>query len=681
MTGLATYSPAVVATQQWYVGPGQQGDARGRDTTRSTRTVSSREIEWPTDGYRLFDIGHFVGDRDWFDGIWESNCLFVPRRSARAARRLRRELLGGRRRVRQPRLLRATRLVTRRHGRDHHRRGVVPPGPRRHDDERGRHRQRSRRSPATRAVRGDARATVPRSGPARCTSSGACRPVLARTKARRGCAPTSSRPASPDPDGLPEQPSPIPEELRTAFVDAFWRSHAWRDDDLAGPAGRATPADRPARRPGADHASVPTGSSRPGPGGAAGRCSSRRSASSSGTGGALDRRAAGRRPSRAPAGHVSHRATRPTQDTAAQVRERSGEPPNALVVLGSRGAKRRMVTEFPVLAARTVGLLRRGRGDDRLTGTRCGRASGRARRRPSQHVLGTRERLRSTPRWSGTGLTFNPCGFLKRLQVRASGDASEHQRDLAVRVGGRREEPGLDRVALAVIVGIGSGAVQEEVVEQQHVAGFEHWPAGPGRSGDRSIEAGPDRPGEDRAVGAGLEDAVEALRARCRGRARRARSGTAPSRRSRSGCRRRGTRRPGASSAFRGRSPTRRSVHLFTESTGRSPKYALIAPASPTASSVVDELRMSTRGESAVQTPPESRTHVRSTPTVYSVRGEGPNHGVGLLGGSRPRRGRRTPPWRGRCPRPVARTCSLGHEPAYVEAPVPEDPGADRPRE
>jgi len=37
-------------------------------------------IEWPTDGYQLFDIGHFIGERDWFDGLWESNCIFVPRK-------------------------------------------------------------------------------------------------------------------------------------------------------------------------------------------------------------------------------------------------------------------------------------------------------------------------------------------------------------------------------------------------------------------------------------------------------------------------------------------------------------------------------------------------------------------------------------------------------------------------
>ena len=38
-----------------------------------------KSIGWPVDGYRLFEISHFIGERDWFDGILESNCLFVPR--------------------------------------------------------------------------------------------------------------------------------------------------------------------------------------------------------------------------------------------------------------------------------------------------------------------------------------------------------------------------------------------------------------------------------------------------------------------------------------------------------------------------------------------------------------------------------------------------------------------------
>jgi cephalosporin hydroxylase/GT2 family glycosyltransferase len=80
MKALRIYEPAVVATQQWYVGPGQQGDAQqaGYDQRAEDRLFAS--IDWPADGYRLFEIGHFIGERDWFDGIIESNCLFVPRK-------------------------------------------------------------------------------------------------------------------------------------------------------------------------------------------------------------------------------------------------------------------------------------------------------------------------------------------------------------------------------------------------------------------------------------------------------------------------------------------------------------------------------------------------------------------------------------------------------------------------
>ena len=79
LVGLETYAPAIVATQQWYVGPGQQGHAMddGYDEGYEDRLFEA--IKWPSAGYRLFEIGHFVGDRDWFDGVWESNCMFVSR--------------------------------------------------------------------------------------------------------------------------------------------------------------------------------------------------------------------------------------------------------------------------------------------------------------------------------------------------------------------------------------------------------------------------------------------------------------------------------------------------------------------------------------------------------------------------------------------------------------------------
>src|SRR5204863_6044664 len=79
IAGIRTYGPAITVTQQWYVGPAQQPDAMLAGYDRAYEDDLFADIEWPQDGYRLFEIGHFIGDRDWFDGLWESNCLFVPR--------------------------------------------------------------------------------------------------------------------------------------------------------------------------------------------------------------------------------------------------------------------------------------------------------------------------------------------------------------------------------------------------------------------------------------------------------------------------------------------------------------------------------------------------------------------------------------------------------------------------
>ncbi|HRW36824.1 MAG TPA: CmcI family methyltransferase [Aquihabitans sp.] len=79
LLGLDAYGPAIVATQQWYVGPGQQSEAMDAGYDQAAEDRLFEAIAWPDAGYRLFEIGHFVGDRDWFDGMWESNCIFVPR--------------------------------------------------------------------------------------------------------------------------------------------------------------------------------------------------------------------------------------------------------------------------------------------------------------------------------------------------------------------------------------------------------------------------------------------------------------------------------------------------------------------------------------------------------------------------------------------------------------------------
>ncbi len=229
MAGLDLYAPAIVATQQWYVGPGQQGDAMADGYDQDYEDELFEQIDWPADGYRLFEIGHFIGERDWFDGLWESNCMFVPAVAARAGRRVRRELLDGRRRLRQPRALRAARLVARRHGGDHPRRGLVPPGPRRHDHQPGRRRgapaSASRPTPSTtRELRGPRLPGPGQADPLRRhhVHRGRAHPGATPQVARRAFFTQGHRPG--DPDGLPEPaPSRSPRSSRTAYTEAFWR--------------------------------------------------------------------------------------------------------------------------------------------------------------------------------------------------------------------------------------------------------------------------------------------------------------------------------------------------------------------------------------------------------------------------------------------------------------------------
>ncbi len=79
LKGMDAHEPAVVAVQQWYVGPGQQSDAGVIGYDQEREDLLFQAIRWPRDGYRLFEIGHFIGDRDWFDAVLESNCIFAPR--------------------------------------------------------------------------------------------------------------------------------------------------------------------------------------------------------------------------------------------------------------------------------------------------------------------------------------------------------------------------------------------------------------------------------------------------------------------------------------------------------------------------------------------------------------------------------------------------------------------------
>ncbi|HEV2677619.1 MAG TPA: CmcI family methyltransferase [Aliidongia sp.] len=71
---------AVIALRQWFVGGDQRWLASVGYTTSQEDTLFDK-IGWPIDGYRLFRIGTPVWESPyhWFNGIIESNCLFLPR--------------------------------------------------------------------------------------------------------------------------------------------------------------------------------------------------------------------------------------------------------------------------------------------------------------------------------------------------------------------------------------------------------------------------------------------------------------------------------------------------------------------------------------------------------------------------------------------------------------------------
>jgi cephalosporin hydroxylase len=244
MAGLATYEPAIVVTQQWYVGPGQQPEAMlgGYDQTYEDQLFA--EIEWPLDGYRLFDIGHFIGDRDWFDGLWESNCIFVPRKLLEQYGAFDEsfDMAGGgyanlelyERLGAAPDVNVVTILGE---GSFHQVHGGTTTN--RIDAE-------DRRS----TIVGysdhfaDMRGRQFRGAGKTLHYVGTMFPAAQRTRARRMTASAFHKgPVTTGPDGQPTTATPIPDDLKSSFVDAFWHSLAWRETTWLGHRVAKAPTD------------------------------------------------------------------------------------------------------------------------------------------------------------------------------------------------------------------------------------------------------------------------------------------------------------------------------------------------------------------------------------------------------------------------------------------------------
>ena len=78
---LAAFDNAVVATRYFYLGPDEQNISITRGYDKSVEDALLEQIDWPADGYRLFEIGSPMwGGADtitWWNRMFESNCLFL----------------------------------------------------------------------------------------------------------------------------------------------------------------------------------------------------------------------------------------------------------------------------------------------------------------------------------------------------------------------------------------------------------------------------------------------------------------------------------------------------------------------------------------------------------------------------------------------------------------------------
>jgi cephalosporin hydroxylase len=207
---------------------------------------------------------------------------------------------------------------------------------------------------------------------------------------------------------------PIPEELGVEFIDAFWRSLAWQKTTWLGETVARPPTDLLAYqeliarvRP---QWIVETGT---GDGGRAFFLASICDLVGHGQVLAIGPRKAEHRPEHA---RITYLVANPVQPaTAEQVREIVGDPPDALVVLGSRGSKGRMMAEFnhysPLVRVGSYVVME----ETIVNGHPVWPSFGPGPCEAVKTIINTRGDYAPDPDMERYGLTFNPNGFLKRV--------------------------------------------------------------------------------------------------------------------------------------------------------------------------------------------------------------------------------------------------------------------------
>lgn len=79
----SAFEDPVVATRYFWLGPESQNESIANGYNKAVEDQLLQSINWPEDGYRLFEIGTPLRTSDeninWLNRMFESNCLFMRR--------------------------------------------------------------------------------------------------------------------------------------------------------------------------------------------------------------------------------------------------------------------------------------------------------------------------------------------------------------------------------------------------------------------------------------------------------------------------------------------------------------------------------------------------------------------------------------------------------------------------
>lgn len=412
-----SYGPAVVAVQPFHLGPGQQGETMGTGYDQQAEDALLDQHGWPADGYALFDVSHFQGDRDWLDGLWESNCLFVPRSILRQVGGFDEGFStpgGGFANLDLYERVGAhpdTHLVTILGEGSFHQ---VHGGTTTNQADSTFRRSRI----ATYAGEYSDLRGRPYSGPEKeIHFVGAFRNESSkRTRARR-LTPTAFEvdPALEGEGGPTGKAKPMPEDLRDAFVNAYWRTNGWRGTRWRGRNVLNAPGDLLAYQEIISEVRpdwvIETGTRK---GGRTLFLAHVLDIVGRGSVIGVDSVEATDRPQHPRITYVSGRAH--DEDVVEQVRQITGDTRRAVVILGTRGARRRMHAEFAayekfvpvdsyVVMEHTV-----------LNGHPVDATFGPGPFEALQRILNTRDDFAPDQRFERHAVTFNPGGYLRRIR-------------------------------------------------------------------------------------------------------------------------------------------------------------------------------------------------------------------------------------------------------------------------